>query len=550
MECLHTGSAAIEVLDGTLPPSPEAVHLPGCGTALFNPCGLAVGADGCTYIADTGHHRICVLKDGVLSVLAGSGARGCWDGRGTEAMFAHPCGLTISPEGTIFVSAATQPPFPTSTQCTRLPAPAHPRLTPPPSRRVPQVADCGNHRIRQVSPDGEVSTLAGSGHAAHKDGYGRHACFYNPCGIAIDYVSNDMLYVSDYSNNCVRAVSRSGLVSTLGSKDAETPLDSPYGIAVHVESLPHGSSEATVYVSSYHSHSLAKITPEGRVSVLAGCGAPRQADGVGTQAAFHAPNGLAVDADGTLFVADSGNHCIRKVAPDGTVSTLAGDGCPSLTSTGLNSPCGLCVCTLAGRGAVLLVADRSNSCVRLLPIDALPPPLLAPSTMRDDLAALLDGEHASELSGEATFDVQGRLLRAPKAVLCARCPHFRAMFGSGMRESRGEAVCVADISYDVYRALLDYLLSDHLTAQLPAETYLELMMLSNAYGLGRLEQLCARKLAAVLDMNNVGEIARCASLIGEQHLHRAADRYAHLQAAAGPGAPAACEPQGGEGCHI
>ena len=62
---------------------------------------------GCTYIADTGHHRICVLKDGVLSVLAGSGARGCWDGRGQEAMFAHPCGLTISPEGTIFVRAAS-----------------------------------------------------------------------------------------------------------------------------------------------------------------------------------------------------------------------------------------------------------------------------------------------------------------------------------------------------------------------------------------------------------------------------------------------------------
>ena len=99
--------SAIEVLEGTLPPSPEAVHLPGCGTALFNPCGLAVGADGHTYIADTGHHRICVLKNGVLSVLAGSGARGCWDGKGTEAMFAHPCGLAISPEGTIFVRTAS-----------------------------------------------------------------------------------------------------------------------------------------------------------------------------------------------------------------------------------------------------------------------------------------------------------------------------------------------------------------------------------------------------------------------------------------------------------
>lgn len=110
-------------------------------------------------------------------------------------------------------------------------------------------------------PDGVVTTLAGSGQAAHKDGYGRHACFYNPCGIAIDYVANDVLYVSDYSNNCVRAVSRSGLVSTI-AREAEAPLDSPYGIAVHIDShLPTSSSEVTIYVSSYHSHASHGFAP-------------------------------------------------------------------------------------------------------------------------------------------------------------------------------------------------------------------------------------------------------------------------------------------------
>ena len=93
----------MEVLEGTLPPSPEMIQQSG-GTALFNPCELAVGSDGRVYIADTGHHRICVLADGVLSVLAGTGARGCADGRGQDAMFAHPCGLAISPEGVIFVA--------------------------------------------------------------------------------------------------------------------------------------------------------------------------------------------------------------------------------------------------------------------------------------------------------------------------------------------------------------------------------------------------------------------------------------------------------------
>jgi len=472
----------LNVLTGTLPPSPEIMHTAASGVALFNPCGLAVTPDGRVFIADTGHHRICMLVDGVLSVLAGSGARGCADGHGAAAMFAHPCGLAISPEGYLFV------------------------------------ADCGNHRIRQVSPDGEVSTIAGSGQPAHKDGHGRHACFYNPCGIAIDYVNNDVLYVADYSNNCVRAVSRSGLVSTL-AKEADTPLDSPYGIAVHVECVPGpaGGSEATVYVSSYHSHSLARISPEGKVTVLAGCGAPRCEDGPGATAAFHAPNGISADADGVLYVADSGNHCVRRVTPEGEVQTIAGHG--------LNSPCGLCVCQMPGEGAVVLIADRSNSCVRMLPIDATPPPLVAPSTMREDLRALLDGEHGGFAAGEATFEVEGRTLRAPKAVLCARCPHFRAMFCSGMRESLGETVVVGDVSYAVYRALLDYLLCDELSEGLQPESLVECMMLANAYGVLRLEQLCARKLVQRLDENNVAEVGRCAHLIGAAHLERACGRF-------------------------
>lgn len=435
-----------------------------------------------------------MLKDGKLSVLAGTGARGCNDGKGSEAMFAHPCGLAVSPEGTVFV------------------------------------ADCGNHRIRQISPDGDVTTLAGSGSAGYKDGHGRYACFYNPCGIAIDYVSNDVLFVSDYSNNCIRAVSRSGLVSTLARDvppGSEASLDSPYGIAVHIETLPSGGTEATVYVSSYHSHSLACISPEGTVSTLAGCGAPKQSDGVGRSAAFHAPNGLAVDADGVLFVADSGNHLLRKVSREGEVVTIAGDGSPALSPSNLNSPCGLCVCNMPGRGPVLLVADRSNSCVRLLPVDALPPQQLAPSTMREDLSSLLDGDCSAFSTGEAIFEIDDRQLRAPKALICARCPHFRAMFGSGMRESRtGEVVRVCDVSYPVFRALLDYLLCDSLSDELPCDATLELLMLANAYGVTRLEQLCELKLTSRLDVDNVHEIGRCAAMIGAVYLERAAEKYA------------------------
>ena len=99
-----------------------------------------------------------------------------------------------------------------------------------------------------------------------------------------------------------------------------------------------------------------------------------------------------------------------------------------------------------------------------------------------------------------------------------------------MRESSGEAVRVPDVAHAVYRALLDYLLSDYLACQLASETLLELMMLSNAYGITRLEQMCAHKLAATLDATNVSEVGRCAALIGAHHLHRAADKFTQAQA--------------------
>ena len=99
----------LDVLEGTAPPSPETMSTCSSGVALFNPCGLAVGADGRVFIADTGHHRICVLCDGELSVFVGSGARGCADGPSDKAMFAHPCGLAVSPEGHLFVAVRALP---------------------------------------------------------------------------------------------------------------------------------------------------------------------------------------------------------------------------------------------------------------------------------------------------------------------------------------------------------------------------------------------------------------------------------------------------------
>lgn len=255
------------------------------------------------------------------------------------------------------------------------------------------------------------------------------------------------------------------------------------------------------------------------MEILAGCGAGRHEDGVGVDAAFNAPNGLAINADGELYVADSGNHCIRKVARDGKVVTIAGTGHPGMSSQEFNSPCGLCICILPEQGPVLLATDRSNCCLRLMPLDSLPPPRIAPSTLRDDLRRLVDREDVVE--GEIVFEVEGRSLRVSKAVLSVRCCHFRAMFTSGMRESNESLVRVPHVSYNVFRGLIDYLVTDQLSATLSTEAVLDLMMLANAYGVLRLEQLCELYLSARLSEHNVAELSRCAELIGACQLKRA-----------------------------
>ena len=116
----------LQVLDGTLEAIPEPLRAEKGAAALFNPCGLAVSADGAqVFIADTGHHRICMLEDGMLRVLAGSGARGYADGKGAEAAFAHPCGLALDSEGTLYVADCGRPACQTPRQQRRSQPPRH-----------------------------------------------------------------------------------------------------------------------------------------------------------------------------------------------------------------------------------------------------------------------------------------------------------------------------------------------------------------------------------------------------------------------------------------
>ena len=184
------------------------------------------------------------------------------------------------------------------------------------------VSDAGdNNRIRKISPDGTVSTLAG-GAEGYADGSGAAASFHTPSGLALDAAGN--LYVADTGNNAIRKVSPQGVVSTVaggagaGERDgvgAAARFNGPVGVAV--------DTAGNVLVADTYNDRIRRITPDGTVSTLAG-GAPGHQDGPLAQALFDTPTGIAVDARGGVLVADSGNGAIRRLGADGVVTTLAG----------------------------------------------------------------------------------------------------------------------------------------------------------------------------------------------------------------------------------
>jgi len=173
------------------------------------------------------------MNRNTVSTIAGTRISGHQDGEGNVAKFNEPFGVAVDEDGNIIV------------------------------------ADAQNNRVRKITPQGQVFTLAGTGKQGYRDGEGTVAQFYLPCGVAVDGGGN--VIVGDTMNNCIR-----------------------------------------------------KITPQGHVSTLAGNGEWCYRDGEGNAAQFDEPCGVAVDGGGNVIVADAFNHRIRKITPQGHVSTLAG----------------------------------------------------------------------------------------------------------------------------------------------------------------------------------------------------------------------------------
>ena len=226
------------------------------------------------------------------------------------------------------------------------------------------VADSENNLIRKITPTGIVSTLAGSGLSGKTNGTGIAASFYQPTSVAVDAAGN--VYVADSENNLIRKITPVGIVSTLAGSGTAGSINGtgtaasfnfPQGVAV--------DATGNVYVAESGGNSLIrKITPAGIVSTLAG-GGYGNANGTGTAASFGGPSGVAVDVAGNVYVADQGNNLIRKISSAGVVSTLAGNGVQNKingtgTAASFNFPYSVAV-DAAGN---VYVADQGNNLIR------------------------------------------------------------------------------------------------------------------------------------------------------------------------------------------
>jgi sugar lactone lactonase YvrE len=312
---IDAASGTVTLAAGNGIPGYSGDNGPATSAQLNYPQGVAVDASGNLYIADSNNNRIRKVSGGVITTVAGDGNFG-YNGDGmpaTDAWLNGPNGLTVDSAGTIFI------------------------------------ADTGNGRIRKVS-GGSIATVAGNG------GFGYNgdniaatsAEFTSPSGVAVDSAGN--LYIADLGNHRVRKVS-AGMITTVAGTGtpgynggsipaASAELDGPWGVAV--------DASGNLYIADTDNNRIRKVAGGVITTVAGDAGFGYAGDNVAaTSTSLYAPFGVALDASGNLYIADTVNYRLRKVS-GGIITTLAGGGAPvgqngPAINAQLESPMGIAV---------------------------------------------------------------------------------------------------------------------------------------------------------------------------------------------------------------
>ena len=334
---------------------------PATGAQLVWPTGVAVDRAGNLFIADPGRVRKVFSPDGIITTVAGDGAPG-FSGDGGPAPSAHiggqlgPFSVAADDTGNLFLAET--------------------------------VMEFGGfqsgYRVRKVSPSGIITTVAGNGTQGFSGdgGPSTSAQLSGPAGVVADGAGN--LFIADTGNSRIRKVSKDGIITTVagngtygtysgdGGPATSAQVSAPLSLAVDgTGNLFIGSSWGG-WEGSFGTGLIRKVSASGIVTTVAGNGGNWGFSGDGgpaTSAQLTAPIGVAVDGAGNLFIADVENNRIRKVSLDGIITTVAGNGIPGFsgdggfaTSAQLNQPEGVAV----DRAGNVYVADTGNHAVRVL----------------------------------------------------------------------------------------------------------------------------------------------------------------------------------------
>jgi streptogramin lyase len=345
---------------------------------------MALFITACSKKNDTGNKPVGPVDNSpTVTTFAGSGVQGFADGSKAQASFNFPTGIAINSAGFLFVAdkqnniiRIISPQavvntiagngtigFSNTKNAVKFSFPTGVAVD---AAGNVYVADQGNSAVREINTLAVVTTFAGNGSAGFKNGNDTAARFNALSGVAADAKGN--VYVADNANNLIRKITPTGTVSTLAGSGARGAINAtgtaatfnqPQAVAV--------DSSGNVYVADEGNNLIRKISPQGAVTTLAGNGHADNINGVGTAAAFNGPAGIAVDASGNVYIGDSKNNVIRKITSSGTVSTLAGTGVQgssngALTSATFNSPQGVAV-DQYGR---VFVTDTGNGLIRMI----------------------------------------------------------------------------------------------------------------------------------------------------------------------------------------